>query len=56
VLVVSSDLAELLILCDRVSVVVDGRIIRTIERGDFGSAEQLHHFIQLSQSSEESAA
>jgi ribose transport system ATP-binding protein len=56
VLAVSSDLAELLILCDRVSIVVDGRIIRTIDRSGFGSAEELHHFIQLSQSSEETAA
>jgi ribose transport system ATP-binding protein len=56
VLLVSSDLSELIQLCDRVSIVVDGRIIRTIARQDLGSAEDLHHLIQLSQPSEEHAA
>jgi len=56
ILIVSSDLAELLLLCDRVSVVVDGGIIKTIERADFGSTEELHHLIQLSQSLDEHAA
>ena len=56
VLLVSSDLAELLALCDRISIVVDGSIVRTIARGDAGSAEDLHHLIQLSQSSGERAA
>jgi ribose transport system ATP-binding protein len=56
VLIVSSDLAELMLLCDRISVVVDGRIIKTIDRGDFTSAEELHHMIQLLQVSEERAA
>jgi ribose transport system ATP-binding protein len=50
VLVVSSDLDELLRLCDRISLVVDGRIVRTIERTDLRSAEELHHLIQLSRS------
>ena len=49
VLVVSSDLGELISLCDRISVVVDGRVIKTIERDSFGSTEDLHHMIQLSQ-------
>jgi ribose transport system ATP-binding protein len=49
VLVVSSDLPELLLLCDRISVVVDGSIFKTFERDDFGDAEQLHHFLQTSQ-------
>ncbi|WP_095203932.1 sugar ABC transporter ATP-binding protein [Mesorhizobium carmichaelinearum] len=56
VLLVSSDLSELLQLCDRISIVVDGRVTRTIARPDFGSAEDLHHLIQLSQPSEEHAA
>ncbi|AZO44313.1 sugar ABC transporter ATP-binding protein [Mesorhizobium sp. M7D.F.Ca.US.005.01.1.1] len=56
VLLVSSDLSELLQLCDRISIVVDGRITRTISRAEFGSAEDLHHLIQLSQPSEEHAA
>ncbi|MEO5759326.1 MAG: sugar ABC transporter ATP-binding protein [Mesorhizobium sp.] len=56
VLLVSSDLSELLQLCDRVSIVVDGRIVKTVSRRDIGSAEDLHHLIQLSQPSEEHAA
>jgi ribose transport system ATP-binding protein len=56
VLLVSSDLSELLQLCDRISIVVDGTIIRTIARQDLGSAEDLHHLIQISQPSEEHAA
>jgi ribose transport system ATP-binding protein len=56
VLVVSSDLAELLLLCDRISLVVGGKVIRTMERAELGSAEDLHHLIQLSQSAEEHAA
>ncbi len=56
VLLVSSDLPELLQLCDRISIVVDGRITRTIARPEFGSAEDLHHLIQISQPSEEHAA
>ncbi|MCA0035245.1 sugar ABC transporter ATP-binding protein [Mesorhizobium sp. B263B2A] len=56
VLLVSSDLSELLQLCDRISIVVDGHIARTIGRQEFGSAEDLHHLIQLSQPSEEHAA
>jgi ribose transport system ATP-binding protein len=55
VLLVSSDLSELLSLCDRISVVVDGRIVKTVERDSFGSAEELHHMIQLSQSERELA-
>jgi ribose transport system ATP-binding protein len=49
VLVVSSDLPELLLLCDRISVVVDGRIARTFTRAELGSAEELHHLIQTIQ-------
>lgn len=56
VLVVSSDLAELLLLCDRMSIVIDGRIVRTLDRFAIGSAEELHHLIQDSQPFEERAA
>ena len=56
VLVVSSDLAELLLLCDRISMVIDGRIVGTVQRGDVGGAEDLHHMIQRSQSLHELAA
>jgi ribose transport system ATP-binding protein len=56
VLMVSSDLAELMLLCDRISIVVDGRIIQVLERGALGSAEELHHLIQVSQLSQERAA
>jgi ribose transport system ATP-binding protein len=56
VLLVSSDLAELISLCDRISIVVDGRVLKTLNRGDLGNAEELHHLIQLSQFSEASAA
>jgi len=56
ILVVSSDLGELLLLCDRISVVCDGRIIKTFDRGELGDAEQLHHLIQLSQAPHEQPA
>ena len=55
VLVVSSDLDELLRLCDRISIVADGRIVKTVERAEVASAEALHHQIQLSRSSIESS-
>jgi ribose transport system ATP-binding protein len=56
ILLVSSDLAELLLLCDRISIVVDGAIVKTIARGDVANAEDLHHLIQLSGLPEERAA
>jgi ribose transport system ATP-binding protein len=56
VLVVSSDLAELLLLCDRMSIVIDGRVVRTLDRFAIGSAADLHHLIQDSQSFKERAA
>jgi ribose transport system ATP-binding protein len=55
VVVVSSDLDELLRLCDRVSIVVDGSIVETVERANIRNAEALHHLIQLSRSSKELA-
>jgi ribose transport system ATP-binding protein len=47
VLVVSSDLAELLRLCDRISIVADGTIAETIDRNALDGTEALHHLIQL---------
>jgi ribose transport system ATP-binding protein len=47
VLLVSSDLDELLRLSDRISIVVDGRIVNTIDRARISNAEALHHLIQL---------
>jgi ribose transport system ATP-binding protein len=55
VVVVSSDLDELLRLCDRISIVVNGSIARTLERADIRHAEELHHMIQISRTTEELA-
>ncbi|WP_136626122.1 sugar ABC transporter ATP-binding protein [Bradyrhizobium macuxiense] len=55
VLVVSSDLVELIELCDRISVIVDGRVARTLLRGEIDDAEELHHLLQLYQASGPSA-
>jgi ribose transport system ATP-binding protein len=55
VLVVSSDLDELLRLCDRISIVVDGAIVNTVDRESVGNAEALHHLIQLPRFQEEPA-
>jgi ribose transport system ATP-binding protein len=55
VVVVSSDLDELLRLCDRISIVVDGSIVRTVERAELRHAEELHHLIQLPRPTEELA-
>ena len=56
ILVASSDLSELILLCDRISVVVDGRVIATLRRDEFGDAEHLHQFIQISQTEQGQAA
>ncbi len=56
VLVVSSDLTELILICDRVSIVVDGRVVATVDRGDLGATEDLLHRIQAAQTSSEIAA
>ena len=51
VLLVSSDLAELIELCDRISVIVNGRVARTLMRGEIDDAEELHHLLQMYQAS-----
>jgi ribose transport system ATP-binding protein len=56
VLIVSSDLHELILLCDRISVVVDGRVVATLAHDEFGDAEHLHQFIQISQTEQGQAA
>ncbi|MGO4714643.1 sugar ABC transporter ATP-binding protein [Bradyrhizobium sp. 2TAF24] len=56
VLVVSSDLTELLLLCDRISIVVEGGIVRTLVRGEVSDAEELHHLLQRSQTDYERLA
>ncbi|WP_426007265.1 sugar ABC transporter ATP-binding protein [Paenarthrobacter sp. NyZ202] len=48
VLVVSSDLSELLLLCQRITIVRDGRTIRTINRDEVDSEESLHHLVHTS--------
>jgi ribose transport system ATP-binding protein len=56
VLVVSSDLPELLMLCTRISIVVDGKVLKTFDRDELGDAEQLHHFLQTEQTLNEQTA
>lgn len=48
VLVVSSDLSELLLLCQKITIVRDGRTIRTIHRDEVDSEEALHHLVHTS--------
>lgn len=48
VLVVSSDLSELLLLCQRITIIRDGRTIRTINRDEVDSEEALHHLVHTS--------
>ena len=56
VLIVSSDLHELILLCSRISIVVDGRVTATLGRDEFGNAEHLHELIQMSQREQGQAA
>lgn len=44
-LVASSDIEELLLLCDRVYIVHDGETGESFDRRDIGNSEQLHHLI-----------
>jgi ribose transport system ATP-binding protein len=55
-LIVSSDLDELLLLCDRISLVVDGRIITTLARQEIDDAEHLHRLIQINQTEQRLSA
>ena len=46
VVVVSSDLAELQLLCDRICIVANGRIIDSVRRSAIRNEEHLHHMVQ----------
>ena len=48
VVVVSSDLGELLLLCDRFAIVANGTITRLVESSEVANEEQLHHLVQES--------
>jgi ribose transport system ATP-binding protein len=47
VLVVSSELDELLLLCNRIGVVAGGKITKWVARADVENGEHLHHIVQL---------
>jgi ribose transport system ATP-binding protein len=46
VVVVSSDLGELAMLCDSVAIVARGGIKARLSRAEFGGEERLHHLVQ----------
>jgi ribose transport system ATP-binding protein len=46
VIAVSSDLSELLLLCDRVGIVANGRIVNMVSSDAITNEEQLHHLVQ----------
>ena len=46
--VVSSDLSELLLLCDRIGIVAHGRVVKTVQRSEIRNEEDLHHMVQES--------
>ena len=46
VLLVSSELAELLAACDRILVLFDGKIVNDIKREEISCEEELQHAIQ----------
>ena len=46
VVVSSSDFVELLLICDRLDIIVDGRIVDSLPRDAVTSEEQLHHLVQ----------
>jgi ribose transport system ATP-binding protein len=48
-LIASSDLSELILLCDRISIVVDGRVTATLSRSKFSDVERLHQLVQTEQ-------
>ena len=45
-LMVSSDLGELLMLCDRIAIVVGGRVVKELACSQVHSEEQLHQLVQ----------
>jgi ribose transport system ATP-binding protein len=46
VIIISSELPELLAVSDRVAILRDGAVDRVIDRGDIHREEDLHHAIQ----------
>lgn len=46
VVVVSSDLSELQLLCDRISIVANGSIKKSVSRAAICDEEHLHHMVQ----------
>jgi ribose transport system ATP-binding protein len=48
VVVISSDLVELEMLCDNLAVVHDGRIVTTVHTSDIEGEEGLHQLVQES--------
>jgi ribose transport system ATP-binding protein len=46
VVVVSSDFSELELLCDRVAVVANGRVVNIVGRSQIRNEEHLHHMVQ----------
>jgi ribose transport system ATP-binding protein len=48
VVVISSDLVELQLLCDNIAVVSDGRIVTTVHQSEVEGEESLHHLVQES--------
>ena len=56
ILVVSSELAELLHLCDRIAVMSRGQLVRTFERHEFGRKQILSAALSRHLSAEKSAA
>jgi ribose transport system ATP-binding protein len=46
VLLISSELAEVLAMADRILILRDGAVERSLERGDVASEPELHHLVQ----------
>ena len=49
VIIVSSELGELVALCDRIAIVVDGQVRTLVSRADIPSEEHLHQLVQEAQ-------
>jgi ribose transport system ATP-binding protein len=49
VLLVCSDLDELLQLCHRIAIVADGKVVLTVSRAEAGNEQNLHHLVNMSQ-------
>lgn len=48
VVVISSDLVELQLLCDNIAVVSDGRVVTKVHQSEVEGEERLHHLVQES--------